>query len=144
MSQEDEKMKIKEVEVFAQDIELDDTEVQDVNDIHNLSDFIVPQTDDPSTPTFTVRTITIGTVRCVFLSVINTLLSFRTNVFRIGANVALILSYPIGLAWHAAFPKGGIPNPGPFNVKEHKLIYIPSSCGAGTLYGLQVLQDFIT
>ncbi|KAJ3119155.1 hypothetical protein HK100_000457 [Physocladia obscura] len=115
---------------------VDDTEIQDINDVKERLDFIVPQTDDPTTPTFTVRAFTIGFVWCFFLSVVNTLLSFRTNAFGVGANVALILSYPIGLAWAALLPKGNIINPGPFNVKEHTLIYIFASCGTGTPYGL--------
>ncbi|KAJ3133536.1 hypothetical protein HK100_004326 [Physocladia obscura] len=135
MSQE-EKVVEKDIDKVVLEAELDDTEIQDVNDVRERLDFIVPQTDDPSTPTFTVRAITIGTLWCIFLSVVNTLLSFRTNAFGIGANVALILSYPIGLFWHAVLPKGGILNPGPFNVKEHTIIYILASCGAGTPYGL--------
>ncbi|KAJ3122417.1 hypothetical protein HK100_012015 [Physocladia obscura] len=114
----------------------DDAEVADITDIEERIDFIVPLTDDPSTPTFTVRALVIGTVWCIVLSVVNVLLSFRSNPFGITASVAVILSYPMGLAWAAAFPSGTVLNPGPFNVKEHALIYLLASTGTGTPYGL--------
>ncbi|KAJ3291619.1 hypothetical protein HDU79_002189 [Rhizoclosmatium sp. JEL0117] len=33
-------------------------------------------------------------------------------------------TYPLGLLWHRIFPKHAFWNPGPFNVKEHVVIYI--------------------
>ncbi|KAJ3127217.1 hypothetical protein HK100_009876 [Physocladia obscura] len=122
----------------ARDLELsEDTEVQDINNVkERLNGRFSGNTDDPSTPTFTVRAFTIGFFWCFFLSIVNTLLSFRTNSFGIGANVALILSYPIGLVWAALLPKGSIINPGPFNVKEHALIYVFASTGTGIPYGI--------
>ncbi|KAI9340546.1 OPT oligopeptide transporter protein-domain-containing protein [Obelidium mucronatum] len=113
----------------------DDTEVGDINDVEERINFIVPQTDDPSTPAFTVRSVVLGTIFCVLLSFINTLLTFRSNAFAIGANIAVILAYPIGLAWAALLPKGNIINPGPFTMKEHVLIFVMASC-TGLPYGL--------
>ncbi|KAJ3086068.1 hypothetical protein HK100_008825 [Physocladia obscura] len=136
MSNQKKPVTVKDIIEVIQEPDFDDVEVQDVNDVLERLDFIVPQTDDPSTPTFTFRAVTIGVIWCLFLSFVNTLLSFRTNSFGVGANVALILSYPIGLAWHATFTQGGFLNPGPFNVKEHTLIYLLAACGTGTPYGL--------
>ncbi|KAJ3028853.1 UNVERIFIED_CONTAM: hypothetical protein HDU68_000726, partial [Siphonaria sp. JEL0065] len=105
----------------------DDVELEDIKEIEERIDFIVPQTDDPNTPAFTFRSIFIGTIWCVLLSFANTALSFRTNAFSVGANIALILSYPMGLFLAAILPSGFL-NPGPFSLKEHVLIYIIASC----------------
>ncbi|KAJ3015814.1 UNVERIFIED_CONTAM: hypothetical protein HDU68_012562 [Siphonaria sp. JEL0065] len=106
----------------------DDVELEDMKEIEERIDFIVPQTDDPNTPACTFRAVFIGTLWVVFLSFANTALSFRTNAFSVGANIALILSYPMGLFLAAILPTGFL-NPGPFSMKEHVLIYIISSCG---------------
>ncbi|ORY40178.1 OPT superfamily oligopeptide transporter [Rhizoclosmatium globosum] len=124
-----------------------DVELEDISDVEDRIDFIVPQTDDPSTPVFTVRSITLGTFWCILLSFANTALSFRTNAFAVGANVAIILSYPMGLFWAKALPSGNIINPGPFSLKEHVLIYIMASC-SGQPYGIdnvvaQVMPDLM-
>ncbi|ORY37108.1 OPT superfamily oligopeptide transporter [Rhizoclosmatium globosum] len=126
----------------------DDVEISDIKEVEERIDFIVPQTDDPSTPAFTFRSVLLGTIWITLLSFANTALSFRTVAFGIGANVALILSYPMGLFLAAVLPKS-IPllNPGPFSLKEHVLIYIMASCG-GVPYGIdnvvaQVMPDLM-
>ncbi|KAJ3082111.1 hypothetical protein HDU99_003589, partial [Rhizoclosmatium hyalinum] len=55
-----------------------DVELEDIDDVEQRIDFIVPQTDDPSTSTFTVRSVVLGTFWCALLSFANTSLSFRT------------------------------------------------------------------
>jgi uncharacterized integral membrane protein len=62
---------------------------------------ITPQTDDPSTPAFTVRAVFLGCIWAVFLACCNVLFSFRTNSFSIPTGLAQLLSYPMGilLAW---------------------------------------------
>ncbi|KAI9326908.1 OPT oligopeptide transporter protein-domain-containing protein, partial [Obelidium mucronatum] len=95
----------------------------------------VPQTDDPTTMAFTVRAVLIGTFWSMLISVANTVFSFRSNVLAIGADIATILSYPMGAAW-ARFIPIGILNPGPFTLKEHALIYIMASCST-TPYGIE-------
>ncbi|ORY32760.1 OPT superfamily oligopeptide transporter, partial [Rhizoclosmatium globosum] len=81
--------------------------------------------------------VLLGSLWVVALSFANTVLSFRTVAFGIGPNIALILSYPMGLFLAAVLPTS-IPwlNPGPFTVKEHVLIYIQASCG-GIPYGIE-------
>ncbi|KAJ3077035.1 hypothetical protein HDU98_009436 [Podochytrium sp. JEL0797] len=112
----------------------DDVEVQDLNEVEERLEFIVPQTDDPSTPTLTVRSVLLGTLWAIVLSYANTALAFRTSAFGVGANIAIILSYPMGLFLAAILPSGFL-NPGPFSVKEHVLIYIMASC-SGQPYGI--------
>lgn len=55
--------------------------------------------------------------------------------------VAQLISFPIGRAWARWVPNVkvfGIPlNPGPFNVKEHVLITIMASVGAGSAYAVR-------
>ncbi|KAJ3078831.1 hypothetical protein HDU99_000360, partial [Rhizoclosmatium hyalinum] len=126
----------------------DDVEVDDIKEVEERIDFIVPQTDDPSTPAFTFRSVLLGTFWVVILSFANTSLSFRTAAFTVGANIALILSYPMGLFLAAVLPKS-IPvlNPGPFSLKEHVCIYIMASCG-GVPYGIdnvvaQIMPDLM-
>ncbi|KAJ3251084.1 hypothetical protein HDU77_006143 [Chytriomyces hyalinus] len=114
-----------------------DEDVRATDELNNVLDrinFITPQTDDPSTPAFTLRSVTIGVFWCIALSFANTTLSFRSNAFSIGANIAVILSYPMGLAW-SALPKHSFFNPGPFSMKEHVIIFILSSTG-GVPYGI--------
>ncbi|KAI9324515.1 OPT oligopeptide transporter protein-domain-containing protein [Obelidium mucronatum] len=113
----------------------EDTEVEDIRDVMERIDFIVPQSDDPSTPAFTFRAVFLGTLWVVLLSFANTALSFRTNAFSVGANVALILTYPLGIIMASILPSGFL-NPGPFSMKEHVLIYIVASCG-GQPYGIE-------
>ncbi|KAI8607487.1 OPT oligopeptide transporter protein-domain-containing protein [Chytriomyces sp. MP71] len=121
---------INDSESLGSELEIKD----DINDVLSRINFIAPQTDEPSTPAFTLRSVTIGTIFCILLSFANTALSFRSNAFSIGANIAVIVAYPIGLAW-AALPKHRFFNPGPFTMKEHVIIFILASSG-GVPYGI--------
>ncbi|KAJ3120373.1 hypothetical protein HK100_012826 [Physocladia obscura] len=112
-----------------------DVEVSDVQEIIDRLDFIVPQTDDPNTSALTFRSIFLGSAWAIVLSFANTVLAFRTSSFSVGANIAVILSYPLGLGFASILPKG-ILNPGPFTLKEHVLIYIMASC-SGQPYGTE-------
>ncbi|ORY21846.1 OPT superfamily oligopeptide transporter [Rhizoclosmatium globosum] len=124
----------------------EDVEVEDIKEVEERIDFIVPQTDDPNTPAFTFRSVLLGSLWVVLLSFGNTALSFRTTPFTVGANIALILSYPMGLFLSAILPTGVL-NPGPFSLKEHVLIYIMASCGS-VPYGIdnvvaQIMPDLM-
>lgn len=59
--------------------------------------------------------------------------------------VAQLISFPIGRAWARWVPNVkvfGIPlNPGPFNVKEHVLITIMASVGAGSAYAVRCFYN---
>ncbi|KAJ3291095.1 hypothetical protein HDU79_002675 [Rhizoclosmatium sp. JEL0117] len=119
---------IKKVDDFVADHPdmADDTELEDIKDIEEHIDFIVPQTDDPSTPAFSFRSILLGTLFAVVLSFANTALSFRASPFTIPPVVATIVSYPMGIFLANVLP-AGILNPGPFSMKEHVLIFIMSA-----------------
>ncbi|KAI9216671.1 OPT oligopeptide transporter protein-domain-containing protein, partial [Blastocladiella britannica] len=106
---------------------------------------IAPTTDDPTLPSFTLRVWILGTLFCVIFSYINKILAFRTNAFAISPFVGTLLAYPLGQFMAKVIPsiKFNVPfigevdtNPGPFNVKEHVLIYIFSSTGSSAIYAL--------
>ena len=59
------------------------------------------------------------------MSFINVLLFFRTNPVGLPATVAVLLSYPMGVAWATFLPRHSFLNPGPFSIKEHVLICEP-------------------
>ncbi|KAJ1340316.1 hypothetical protein BSLG_005089 [Batrachochytrium salamandrivorans] len=97
---------------------------------------IVPETDDPSAPSMSVRMIFLGTIWAIFLGLMNGIFSFRTNYFSISSNVAAILSYPLGIFFASVLPRG-ILNPGPFTIKEHVLVYMIASAAGGQPYGVE-------
>ncbi|KAI9327897.1 OPT oligopeptide transporter protein-domain-containing protein [Obelidium mucronatum] len=112
----------------------DDVELEIIKDIEEHIEFIVPQTDDPSTPAWTFRSVFIGVCFCIVLSFANTCLSFRSAPFAIPAVAATIISYPIGIFFAKVLPSGFF-NPGPFSMKEHVLIFIMAAC-SGQPYGI--------
>ncbi|RKP03764.1 hypothetical protein CXG81DRAFT_9074 [Caulochytrium protostelioides] len=96
---------------------------------------VVPETDDPDMPVFTFRVLVLGTFWGVFLSSANAVLAFRTNNYNMGYFLASLLSYPMGLAM-AKFLPYGIMNPGPFNIKEHVLLFAIASAAGTAPYGM--------
>ncbi|KAJ3069020.1 hypothetical protein HDU98_007894 [Podochytrium sp. JEL0797] len=112
----------------------DDMELSDAKYVEEHIEFIVPQTDDPNTPAFTVRAVALGCLFSVLLSFANTTLSFRSAPFSIGAVLAIIVSYPMGVFFAKVLP-AGVLNPGPFSIKEHVLIYVMASV-SGLPYGI--------
>ncbi|EGF81571.1 hypothetical protein BATDEDRAFT_34848 [Batrachochytrium dendrobatidis JAM81] len=97
---------------------------------------IVPETDDPSAPSLSVRMLVLGIIWAIFLGLMNGIFSFRTNPFAISSNVAAILSYPVGIFLAAVLPRG-ILNPGPFTIKEHVLVYMLASAAGGQPYAIE-------
>ncbi|KAJ5578797.1 uncharacterized protein N7459_007761 [Penicillium hispanicum] len=91
--------------------------------------------NDPTEPVLTLRMWVLGLGSCILVSGLNTLYTLRTPSITISASVVLLLSYPLGKLWEKAVPSWDIPlgrlsfnlNPGPFNTKEHTLIYIMSN-----------------
>ncbi|KAF9960325.1 hypothetical protein BGZ72_007266 [Mortierella alpina] len=84
---------------------------------------VVPNTDDPSLP------------------------FFRESPMIVGALVVQLISYPAGQFMARVLPSKTYRlfgfsfslNPGPFNVKEHVLLTIMASCGAGTAYAVDII-----
>ncbi|KAI8842549.1 OPT oligopeptide transporter protein-domain-containing protein [Chytridium lagenaria] len=99
----------------------DDDEYLD--EIYDIVDAVVPRTDDPTMPVITFRVVILGGFFCLALCCANTLFTFRTNSFYTNPFIGVLLSYPLGKLMERYLPKGML-NPGPFNYKEHALIYI--------------------
>ncbi|KAJ3106264.1 hypothetical protein HDU97_006715 [Phlyctochytrium planicorne] len=105
------------------------------DEIYDMVDAVVPRGDDPSLPVLTFRVILLGGFFGLIMCILNVLFSFRTNVFSTNSIIGALISYPLGLAMEKVLPKG-ILNPGPFNYKEHTMIYVICSCMAGPAYAL--------
>lgn len=121
------------VETDSEDLEY--TEAVDSKMAHLIADGLVPTTDDPLLPSFTVRVLIIGSLWNIFLAVANGIFSFRTTAFQVPAIFATLLSYPMGIFLSKVLPKRKFKifgwnwdlNDGEFSVKEHVLIYIIAS-----------------
>lgn len=105
---------------------------------------------DEDLPASTFRAWAIGMFLTTIGSGLNSLFSLRAPAIIITSVVALLVSYPIGVAWAKIIPartfnifglKWNI-NPGPFNVKEHVLIVVMAnaSFGNGVAYFTDTIQ----
>lgn len=78
----------------------------------------------------------------MLLAFINQLFSIRQPSITVLANVAQLLSFPLGKLWDKVMPDWGVTlfgsrislNPGPFNKKEHMLITIMANVAYQTPY----------
>ncbi len=103
---------------------------------------VVDNHDDPSIPSSTVRAWVIGIGFSVLLGFVNQLFSIRQPSITVMANVAQLLSYPIGKAWEKTVPDWGVTvsgsrislNPGRFSKKEHMLITIMTPYTANIIW----------
>lgn len=103
---------------------------------------VVSNTDDPSTPSSTIRAWVIGLLFVVALAFINQLFTIRQPPITVMANVAQLLAFPVGKACAAWLPDVGFTlfgtrhslNPGQFSKKEHMLITIMANVGWHTPY----------
>ncbi|KAI8914276.1 OPT oligopeptide transporter protein-domain-containing protein [Gorgonomyces haynaldii] len=106
----------------------------------NFTGGVVPLTDDPETAALTWRTVILGSLWALFLSIFNTIFSFRTNAFSLPTAVATLLSYPMGIFLAKVLPRAkflGLSfNPGAFTIKEHILIAIIAGTAGGKPYGI--------
>lgn len=108
---------------------------------------IVSNTDDPSIPCMTFRFWVMGLISISTLSFVNQFFFFREAPMVLGPLVIQLLSYPVGQFMARILPTREFNvfgfafslNPGPFNVKEHVLITVMASCGAGTAYAVDVI-----
>lgn len=109
----------------------------------------VPITDDPTQPVLTFRTWVLGISSCCLLAFLNRFFGFRQNQLTVSSVSAQILVLPIGRLMAATLPTKEYRapftnftfsfNPGPFNMKEHVLITIFASCGAGGVYAVHII-----
>ena len=106
----------------------------------------VSNIDDPEMPTLTFRVWFLGlTLVCISAS-LNTFFSFRYPTPFFTPSLVLLIAYPFGKAFAFLLPirtwvlprilGGGKVslNPGPFNIKEHVLIYMMVNVGAAPAY----------
>ena len=67
---------------------------------------------------------------------------FRYPSVTIGPLVPLLLTFPIMRLWQRVMPSvkifGASLNPGPFTIKEHVLLTIMASVGAGSAYAVSL------
>ncbi|TFY77272.1 hypothetical protein EWM64_g6741 [Hericium alpestre] len=103
----------------------------------------VSNTDDPEIPVSTIRTWVIGIAWAIIIPGLNQFFFFRFPSVNITGIVAQLLSFPVGRAWAAYMPRwrifGHSLNPGPFTVKEHVLVTIMASVGAGSAYATDIV-----
>ncbi|KAJ5359734.1 uncharacterized protein N7496_012147 [Penicillium cataractarum] len=105
--------------------------------------------DDPTEPILTLRMWVLGIGFCIVASGLNTLYTLRTPSLTISASVVLLLAYPLGKLWEKLVPSWNVPlgnwsfnlNPGPFNTKEHVLIYVMSNLSIYVRLGADVLTE---
>ncbi|KAI2766204.1 hypothetical protein DTO012A8_8570 [Penicillium roqueforti] len=105
--------------------------------------------DDPTEPVLTLRMWVIGIAFCVIVSGLNTLYTLRAPSLTISGSVVLLLAYPLGKLWEKIVPNWTVPlgrlafelNPGPFNTKEHVLIFIMSNLSIYVRLGADVLTE---
>ncbi|KIO27769.1 hypothetical protein M407DRAFT_22948 [Tulasnella calospora MUT 4182] len=111
----------------------------------------VSNTDDPDMPTLTFRMWSIGIILCFFRAGFNFFFYLRWPSPWISDILVVIVAYPLGKtldrflpihSWNipSCFPVvGGRPfslNPGPFNIKEHALIFMMSGAALTPAYGM--------
>ncbi|KDQ52977.1 hypothetical protein JAAARDRAFT_137861, partial [Jaapia argillacea MUCL 33604] len=103
----------------------------------------VANTDDLDMPASTFRTWVLGLTWAVLLPGINQFFFFRYPSVGVGGTIAQLVTFPIGRAWAAYMPHwkffGVSINPGPFTIKEHVLITIMASVGAGSAYATDIV-----
>ncbi|CAE6490908.1 unnamed protein product [Rhizoctonia solani] len=111
----------------------------------------VSNIDDPEMPALTFRVWLIGMVLCMIATGANTFFNFRYPAPSLAPLIMLLVSYPIGKFLAFALPisdyqfprwlGGGTFsfNPGPFNIKEHVLLYIMSNVATSPGYAMNVI-----
>ncbi|KZV91748.1 OPT oligopeptide transporter [Exidia glandulosa HHB12029] len=103
----------------------------------------VANTDDPDMPVNTLRAWVIGIIWAIVVPGLNQFFFFRYPSVTITGLVAQLLSFPMGRLWAYALPNvklfGIAVNPGPFTIKEHVLVTIMASVGAGSAYATDIV-----
>ncbi|KAG8911432.1 hypothetical protein FRC00_006510, partial [Tulasnella sp. 408] len=114
----------------------------------------VANTDDPDMPTLTFRMWFIGITMCLLRACLNLFFDLRWPSPTISETLIAILAYPFGKALDRMLPirywtippciplVGGCAfslNPGPFNIKEHTLVFMMSSVAGLSPYGMNMI-----
>ncbi|KAJ7068462.1 OPT oligopeptide transporter [Mycena amicta] len=103
----------------------------------------VANTDDPTIPSSTLRAWVLGLIWAIIIPGLNQFFFFRYPSVTVTGIIAQLLSLPAGRLWARLLPNVSIfgiaLNPGPFNIKEHVLITIMASVGAGSAYATDIV-----
>lgn len=111
----------------------------------------VSNTDDTEMPASTIRMWFLGMLLCFIAISLNTYFNFRYPSPYLTPLIILLISYPCGkfLAYALPIQTYYLPswlgggsfslNPGPFNVKEHVLIFMMSNISAAPSYALNTI-----
>ena len=111
----------------------------------------VSNMDDPEMPTLTFRMWFLGLTLVLMGSCLNTFFNFRYPAPFLTSSVVLLVAYPLGKGLAYVLPirvwvlpriLGGATftlNPGPFNVKEHVLIYMMANIAITPAYVMNAI-----
>ncbi|KAF7369549.1 OPT oligopeptide transporter [Mycena venus] len=103
----------------------------------------VANTDDPTILVSTVRAWTLGLIWAIIIPGLNQFFFFRYPSVTVTGIVAQLLSLPLGRLWFRLLPNVKIfgleLNPGPFSIKEHVLVTIMATVGAGSAYATDIV-----
>ncbi|KAI8872587.1 OPT family small oligopeptide transporter [Ramicandelaber brevisporus] len=107
----------------------------------------VSNRDDPSMPSLTFRVWLLGILWTCVLAFVNQFFWFRANPISLGTLVVQIAVFPLGRLLEFILPRRQFQtfgwrwslNPAPFSIKEHALICIFASAGAGTVYAIDIV-----
>ncbi|KAI9345220.1 OPT oligopeptide transporter protein-domain-containing protein [Obelidium mucronatum] len=139
--------------IYGEQDETNDYEDNDLFEVYDIVDSIVPRYDNPTLPAFTFRVLLLGSLSNIIFTIINTAFSFRTNPIDVNPFMAILICYPLGVLmantlpirtftlWKLPFSNSLYPptftlNPGPFSVKEHALIFIFASSSSSPAYAI--------
>ncbi|KAI0051364.1 OPT oligopeptide transporter [Auriscalpium vulgare] len=103
----------------------------------------VANTDDPSMPVSTIRTWIFGLLWAIIVPGINQFFSFRYPGVYVSGIVPQLLTLPLCRLWARVVPQwtiyGHSLNGGPFTIKEHVIVTIMASVGAGPAYATDII-----
>ncbi|KAF8435078.1 OPT oligopeptide transporter protein-domain-containing protein [Boletus edulis BED1] len=111
----------------------------------------VSNIDDPEMPVMTLRMWVIGLMLSLIGGSLNVFFNFRQPAPTVSPLSLLIISYPIGKFFAFVLPihtyrlprwLGGLEfslNPGPWNIKEHVLVYIMANVAIGPPYAINAI-----
>ncbi|AQZ12677.1 hypothetical protein BZL39_E00140 [Zygosaccharomyces parabailii] len=125
--------------------EVMDITLRDIDNVVNLEEGF------EDLPACTLRMWILAMCLATVIAGVDTFFAFRFPAIAIGAIVAQLVAYPLGVLWARVVPKWRIPlgkvgsielNPGKFNSKEHALIYLFTNTviSTGLLRNTQVEQ----
>ncbi|KAL0098126.1 OPT family small oligopeptide transporter [Phycomyces blakesleeanus] len=114
------------------DYENEDLDLEIVNQIASVE-------DDPNTKVLTVRAFVSGSLLACLGSSVYQLMQFKPVPVPLSNMFLLILAYLLCQGSTRVFKTGTLLNPGPFNVKEHTLIYVIVSSANASAYGTYIL-----